>query len=89
MLKQRVITALILVALLLPTLAVDPVWPFALVMALGIGAAIWEWQMLNGAPFAQALQVSEKPHLPRQHREDADRACLALRSAEQQQAAMP
>lgn len=29
MLRQRVITALVLVAILLPTLVVDAVWPFS------------------------------------------------------------
>jgi len=49
MLKQRVITALILVALLLPALAVSTPWPFALLTLAMIGAAGWEWSRLNGA----------------------------------------
>jgi phosphatidate cytidylyltransferase len=49
MLKQRVLTALVLVAVLLPTLIVKPIWPFAAFTILGIGAAGWEWARLNGA----------------------------------------
>jgi len=49
MLKQRVLTALVLVAILLPTLAVKPVWPFAAFTIVGIAAAGWEWARLNGA----------------------------------------
>jgi phosphatidate cytidylyltransferase len=49
MLKQRVLTALVLVAILLPTLIVKPIWPFAAFTILGIGAAGWEWARLNGA----------------------------------------
>jgi len=48
MLKQRVITALVLVAFLLPALAAPQVWPFALLSLLLIGAAGWEWARLNG-----------------------------------------
>lgn len=49
MLKQRVITALVLVAFLLPALAAPQVWPFALLTLLLIGAAGWEWARLNNA----------------------------------------
>ena len=49
MLKQRVITALVLLALLLPTLFAKPAWPFALLTLLGFSAAGWEWSRLNGA----------------------------------------
>jgi phosphatidate cytidylyltransferase len=49
MLKQRVITALVLVALLLPALAARTPWPFAAFTLVGIGAAGWEWARLNGA----------------------------------------
>jgi phosphatidate cytidylyltransferase len=48
MLLPRVITALVLLALLLPALlAASPV-PFALLTLLLIGAAAWEWARLNG-----------------------------------------
>lgn len=49
MLKQRVITALVLMALLLPALFAPLAWPFALLSLLMIAAAGWEWGRLNGA----------------------------------------
>lgn len=55
MLKQRVITALILMAILLPTLAAQAAWPFAALTLLFISAAGWEWSRLNDAPGARAL----------------------------------
>ncbi|WP_295644792.1 phosphatidate cytidylyltransferase [uncultured Methylibium sp.] len=48
MLKQRIITALVLLALLLPALFWPLLWPFALLMLLMIGSAGWEWGRLNG-----------------------------------------
>ncbi len=50
MLMQRVITALVLVAVLLPTLVVEAAWPFALLSLFFVAAAGWEWSRLNGAP---------------------------------------
>ncbi|MCE9661187.1 MAG: phosphatidate cytidylyltransferase [Burkholderiales bacterium] len=49
MLKQRILTALVLLALLLPALLVQAAWPFALLTLLAIAAAGWEWARLNGA----------------------------------------
>ena len=49
MLKQRVITALVLVAILLPALFARQTWPFALVSLILMAAAGWEWGRLNGA----------------------------------------
>jgi phosphatidate cytidylyltransferase len=49
MLKQRVLTALLLLSVLLPTLLVASPWPFGLFVALTIGLAAWEWARLNGA----------------------------------------
>jgi phosphatidate cytidylyltransferase len=54
MLKQRVITALILIAILLPALAAEALWPFAALSLLFISAAGWEWARLNGWPGARA-----------------------------------
>ncbi len=48
MLIPRVITALVLLALLLPALLAAAVWPFALLTLVMIGAAGWEWGRLNG-----------------------------------------
>lgn len=75
MLKQRVITALILVAILLPTLLADAAWPFALLTLVFISAAGWEWSRLNEAPGARAVllgaavagacvYVAQRFHLP-------------------------
>lgn len=50
MLKQRVITALVLLALLLPALfALNP-WPFMALTMVMIAAGAWEWGRLNGVP---------------------------------------
>ena len=49
MLKQRVITALALMAFLLSALFAEPVWPFAGMLLIVMGAAGWEWGRLNGA----------------------------------------
>jgi len=48
MLKQRVITALVLLAVLLPALFAPIAWPFAVLTLMAIGAAGWEWARLNG-----------------------------------------
>jgi len=48
MLKQRIITALALLAVLLPALFYKSYEPFAVVMLVLIGAAAWEWGRLNG-----------------------------------------
>jgi phosphatidate cytidylyltransferase len=48
MLLQRVITAVVLLALLLPALFATTPWPFALLSLAMIGAAGWEWARLNG-----------------------------------------
>lgn len=49
MLKQRVITAIVLLALLLPALFAASPWPFAILTLILIGAAGWEWGRLNNA----------------------------------------
>lgn len=55
MLRQRILTALVLLAVLLPALFAPTGWPFA-VLTLGfIAAAGWEWGRLNGLPAAPAL----------------------------------
>jgi phosphatidate cytidylyltransferase len=48
-LKQRILTALVLLALLLPTLIVKTVWPFAVLTLIAISLAGWEWSRLNDA----------------------------------------
>ena len=49
MLKQRVITALVLVGLLLASLLATPTWPFAVLTLALMAAAGWEWGRLNKA----------------------------------------
>ena len=55
MLLQRVTTAAVLLALLLPSLWVVSPWPFALLSLLLIAAAGWEWSRLNGVARVAAL----------------------------------
>lgn len=55
MLKTRVITAVVLLAVLLPVLFQTSPWPFAWVTVLMMGAAGWEWARLNGLPGTGAL----------------------------------
>ena len=57
MLKQRVITALVLLALLLPALFATSAWPFAVLTLALIGAAGWEWGRLNGLTDISALPI--------------------------------
>jgi phosphatidate cytidylyltransferase len=56
-LRQRVITAVILLAVLLPALFAAPVWPFAFLTLLLVGAAGWEWGRLNGLRPGAALAL--------------------------------
>ncbi len=49
MLRQRIITALVLLALLVPTLAIRSGWPFAVLTLAAMALAGWEWARLNGA----------------------------------------
>jgi phosphatidate cytidylyltransferase len=48
MLKQRIITAVVLLAILLPALFYPSPLPFGCVMLALIAAATWEWGRLNG-----------------------------------------
>jgi phosphatidate cytidylyltransferase len=57
MLRQRVITALVLVALLLASLASASPWPFALLTLMLMAAAGWEWGCLNQASGPPALAM--------------------------------
>jgi phosphatidate cytidylyltransferase len=57
MLKQRVITALVLLALLLLALFAASAWPFALLTLALIGAAGWEWGRLNGLADLAAVTI--------------------------------
>ncbi len=55
MLKQRVITALVLLAILLPALFYPSPWPFTAVVLVLITAAAWEWGRLNGLGMGASL----------------------------------
>src|SRR3990167_6367584 len=56
MLKQRVITALVLLAILLPALFYSSIEPFMLVVLVLMAAGAWEWGRLSG--FGQAGSVA-------------------------------
>lgn len=57
MLRQRVITALLLLAVLLPALFYPAIEPFAALTLLLIVAAGWEWARLNGIGSRSALAL--------------------------------
>ncbi len=49
MLKQRVLTAIVLLLVLLPALFASVAWPFAAFTLIFVSAGGWEWGRLNGA----------------------------------------
>jgi phosphatidate cytidylyltransferase len=57
-LKQRVITAIVLLAILLPALFWHSPTPFSAVVLVLIAGAAWEWGRLNGLPMAASLAIS-------------------------------
>ena len=57
MLRQRIITALVLLALLLPALFYPTITPFACLTLFLVMAAGWEWARLNGTPGLRAKGV--------------------------------
>ncbi|QNP48477.1 phosphatidate cytidylyltransferase [Diaphorobacter aerolatus] len=58
MLKQRVITALVLLAILLPALFASNPLPLTVLLLIFMSAGAWEWGRLNGLKGAAALAVS-------------------------------
>ena len=58
MLKQRVITALVLLAILLPALFASNTLPFTAILLIFMSAGAWEWGRLNGLKGAAAVAVS-------------------------------
>lgn len=50
MLGQRIVTAVVLLAVLLPAMWAAHPGPFAVLTLLFVAAAAWEWGRLNGAP---------------------------------------
>lgn len=57
MLKQRIITALVLLAILLPALFHPSPVPFTAVVLVLMAAGAWEWGRLNGCGFAGSVAV--------------------------------
>ncbi|MBH9553398.1 phosphatidate cytidylyltransferase [Inhella gelatinilytica] len=57
MLKQRVLTAVVLLALVLPALASSQTWPFAVVAVTAMVLAGWEWGRLNGWGFSASVAL--------------------------------
>lgn len=55
MLKQRIITALVLLAIVLPVVFASSAWPFFVLAAIALACAMWEWAQLNQAGHKQAL----------------------------------
>jgi phosphatidate cytidylyltransferase len=58
MLRTRIITALVLLAVLLPALFHPSPWPFCAVALLLIAAGTWEWGRLNKIGHAGALALA-------------------------------
>ena len=56
MLKQRVITALILLLFLLPALFYVSPWPLVALALIMISAGAWEWSRLNG--YGQVMSLA-------------------------------
>lgn len=55
MLGQRIVTAVVLLALLVPAMLSSAGWPFPVLTMMLVAAAGWEWARLNGAGSATAL----------------------------------
>lgn len=55
MLGQRIVTAVVLLALLIPALWSDASWPFPVLTLAFVAAAGWEWARLNGAAGSGAI----------------------------------
>jgi phosphatidate cytidylyltransferase len=58
MLKQRVITAFIMLTIVLPTLLCTASWPFCVLALVFIIAGAWEWARLNGVQATGAIYFS-------------------------------
>ena len=58
MLKQRILTALVLLAILLPALAYPSFVPLAVVTLILIATGCWEWGRLNGLAQAASLGLA-------------------------------
>jgi phosphatidate cytidylyltransferase len=58
MLKQRVITALIMLSIVIATLFYPSPWPFCLLALLFMAAGAWEWARLNGTTSSGAIWLA-------------------------------
>ena len=63
MLKQRIITAIALLAILLPALFWPTPTPFAAVTLVLIAAGAWEWGRLNGFRQSGSIATVSYTHL--------------------------
>lgn len=57
MLKQRITTAVLLLAILLVALVVPTPWPLLILLSVTAGCALWEWLRLSLTPNAQFLAL--------------------------------
>ena len=57
MLKQRVMTAAVMLLVLLPVMFAPVAWPFALLTLVIVAVAGWEWGRLNGAGNTASLAM--------------------------------
>ncbi|GKT23116.1 phosphatidate cytidylyltransferase [Acidovorax sp. SUPP3334] len=57
MLRQRIITAIVLLAILLPALFYPSPWPFAAVILILMAAGAWEWGRLQGLGSGAAVSI--------------------------------
>lgn len=57
MLKQRIITALLLLAVLLPAMFHGTIGPFAVLAVVLVAAAGWEWARMNGCGATAARRI--------------------------------
>lgn len=55
MLMQRIVTAVVLLAILLPTLFMQAPEPFMFLALIMVGAGAWEWGKLSGLTFQTAI----------------------------------
>ena len=58
MLKQRIITAIVLLAILLPALFYPAPYPFVAIVLVLIAAGAWEWGRLNGCGQPASLSLA-------------------------------
>jgi phosphatidate cytidylyltransferase len=55
MLKQRILTAILLLALLVPSVFYSSPLPFAVITLVLVACGAWEWSRLNGSQYAAAV----------------------------------